>query len=80
VADYAGAPFELILIDPPYAFATNECEELLTALASGEATDDSSTIILERSTRSQAPQPQESWGITDQRHYGETAVFFIEPE
>ncbi|KAE8129100.1 MULTISPECIES: 16S rRNA (guanine(966)-N(2))-methyltransferase RsmD [Bifidobacterium] len=78
VADYAGAPFALILIDPPYAFATAECEELLAALALGEATDARSTIILERSTRSQDPKPPEGWAITDQRHYGETAVFVIE--
>ncbi|MCI1220072.1 MAG: RsmD family RNA methyltransferase [Bifidobacterium sp.] len=77
-ADYAGPPFALILIDPPYALETEQCETLLANLAAGEATSPASVIILERSTRSADPQPPQGWVVSDRRNYGETAVLTFE--
>ena len=75
----AVAPFDVIFIDPPYAFETNDCNQLLADLASRELTSSNTVIMLERSTRSEEPTAPENWEITDRRDYGETAVYYIEP-
>ena len=75
----AVAPFDVIFIDPPYAFETNDCNHLLADLASRELTSSNTVIMLERSTRSEEPTAPENWEITDRRDYGETAVYYIEP-
>ena len=75
------APFGVIFIDPPYAFETEACNQLLADLAgreSGELTGEGTVIVLERSTRSDEPTAPEGWDITDRRDYGETAVYYIE--
>ena len=71
-----------VVIDPPYAFETEACNQLLADLAgreSGELTGEGTVIVLERSTRSDEPTAPEGWDITDRRDYGETAVYYIEP-
>lgn len=72
-------PFDMVFIDPPYAFETNDCNQLLADLASRELTSSNTVIMLERSTRSEAPMAPANWEITDRRDYGETAVYYIEP-
>lgn len=72
-------PFDMVFIDPPYAFETNDCNQLLADLASRELTSSNTVIVLERSTRSEAPTAPANWEITDRRDYGETAVYYIEP-
>ncbi|MBT1169856.1 16S rRNA (guanine(966)-N(2))-methyltransferase RsmD [Bifidobacterium sp. SO4] len=79
VAGGFGEPFDVIFIDPPYAFETAACNQLLADLAAGTATNDRTVIMLERSVRSDAPAAPEGWEITESRNYGETAVFYIEP-
>lgn len=74
----AVAPFDVIFIDPPYAFETEACNQLLTDLAGRELTGDDTVIMLERSTRSAEPAAPEGWTISDHRDYGETAVYYIE--
>lgn len=72
-------PFDMVFIDPPYAFETNDCNQLLADLASRELTSSNTVIMLERSTRSEEPTAPENWEITDRRDYGETAIYYIEP-
>ncbi|PLS25057.1 n6-adenine-specific methylase [Bifidobacterium imperatoris] len=79
VADGFGEPFDVIFIDPPYAYETAACDQLLADLAVGSATHESTVIMLERSIRSDDPTAPEGWEITEHRNYGETAVFYIEP-
>lgn len=75
----AVAPFDVIFIDPPYAFETEACNQLLADLAARELTGDDTVIMLERSTRSAEPIAPEGWAISNRRDYGETAVYYIEP-
>ncbi|MBM6747519.1 16S rRNA (guanine(966)-N(2))-methyltransferase RsmD [Bifidobacterium ruminantium] len=75
----AVAPFDVIFIDPPYAFETEACNQLLADLAARELTGDDTVIMLERSTRSTEPIAPEGWAISNRRDYGETAVYYIEP-
>ena len=76
----AVSPFEGIFIDPPYAFETESCNRLLAGLADGGLTNERTVIVLERSTRSEEPSAPVGWTITDRRDYGETAVYYIEPD
>ncbi len=76
----AVSPFEVIFIDPPYAFETESCNQLLAGLADGGLTNERTVIVLERSTRSEEPSAPAEWTITDRRDYGETAVYYIEPD
>ena len=76
----AVSPFEVIFIDPPYAFETESCNRLLAGLADGGLTNERTVIVLERSTRSEEPSAPVGWTITDRRDYGETAVYYIEPD
>ncbi|KAA8815220.1 16S rRNA (guanine(966)-N(2))-methyltransferase RsmD [Bifidobacterium callitrichos] len=74
----AVAAYDVIFIDPPYAFETEACEKLLADLAASGMAGEGTVIVLERSARSDDPVPPEGWGVTDRRDYGETAVFYIE--
>lgn len=81
VNDYHGRAFELVFIDPPYAYETRDCQALLTAMVTrGVASYDADTlIVLERSARSDVPRVPDGWELFDQRQYGETIVLFIQP-
>lgn len=81
VADYSGEAFDLVFIDPPYAYETADCESLLASMiTSGVASVSADTlIVLERSARSVLPTMPEGWELFDTRNYGETAVLFIQP-
>ena len=70
--------FDVIFIDPPYAFATADCNRLLRDLVEHGLADDASVIVLERSARSDDPTPPDGWHVAQRRDYGETAVFYIE--
>lgn len=80
VADYSGEAFELVFIDPPYAYETVDCERLLASMVeNGVASAAVDTlIVLERSARSVMPEVPEGWELFDTRNYGETAVLFIQ--
>lgn len=81
VADYSGEAFDLVFIDPPYAYETADCESLLASMiASGVVSVSADTlIVLERSVRSVLPTMPEGWELFDTRNYGETSVLFIQP-
>lgn len=70
-----GEPFDLVLIDPPYAFATADCERLLRDLTARGLVARFGAIVLERSTRTAPPAAPEGWVMIDRRDYGETAVY-----
>ena len=72
--------FDVIFIDPPYEFATDDCNRLLADLVGGGLAGHGTVIVLERSTRSDDPTPPDGWAVTDRRDYGETAVYYIEAE
>ncbi|NEG96217.1 16S rRNA (guanine(966)-N(2))-methyltransferase RsmD [Bifidobacterium sp. SMB2] len=73
-----GESFDLIFIDPPYAFETDDCNMLMQTLVSDDIVDPRGVIMLERSARSDEPTAPEGWEITQSRKYGETAVFYFE--
>lgn len=68
-------PFDVVLIDPPYAFSTADCERLLCDLTARDLVAHDGMIVLERSVRTERPEAPAGWQITDARDYGETAVY-----
>ena len=81
LAGPAGAPADLVLIDPPYELSEEELTDILTPLARGEDPwlAPGAVVVVERSTRS--PEPTWPAGLerfTDKR-YGETTIWFAEP-
>ncbi|WEV41797.1 16S rRNA (guanine(966)-N(2))-methyltransferase RsmD [Bifidobacterium sp. ESL0682] len=77
---YDGPAFDVIFADPPYALTTEECNQLIADLAVSPAANEQTVILFERSTRSDALTMPEGWQVSDQRHYGETEVYYIDHE
>ncbi|WEV67170.1 16S rRNA (guanine(966)-N(2))-methyltransferase RsmD [Bifidobacterium sp. ESL0769] len=75
---YDGPAFDVIFADPPYALTTKECNQLIADLVASPAADEQTVIIFERSTRSEPLTVPENWQVSDQRHYGETEVYYID--
>ena len=65
LAGAAGAPVDLVLLDPPYELS----EEGLTA---------SAVVVVERSTRSPEPTWPEGMRRFADKRYGETTIWFAE--
>lgn len=82
VNDYSGAAFNLVFIDPPYAYETSECENLLNKMCErGVISVEADTlVVLERSVRSISPNMPDGLELFDTRDYGETAVLYIQPK
>lgn len=72
-------PFDLVLADPPWADVdSGEVATALAALAASGALAPHATLVLEHSSRSQAP---EMAGLAREatRRYGDTALTFYKP-
>ncbi|WP_167149694.1 16S rRNA (guanine(966)-N(2))-methyltransferase RsmD [Actinomyces sp. ZJ308] len=81
LAGGAGAPADLVLIDPPYDLSEEELTAMLNPLTRSEDPwlAASAVVVVERSTRS--PEPTWPAGLrrfADKR-YGETTIWFAEP-
>lgn len=75
----ASRPFDLVLLDPPYAFAEESLARLLAALTEGEWLEPDAVVVVERSARSPQPRWPGSLQRSDVRRYGETTVWLAGP-
>ena len=77
----AGAPVDLVLIDPPYDLTQEELTGILTPLARGEDPwlAPGAVVVVERSTRSAEPAWPAGLARFADKRYGETTVWFAEP-
>ena len=73
-----GEAFDVVFIDPPYAYETTDCEALLTALVEHGMVAADGEIVLERSGRSQPAAAPTGWVVSNSKKYGETTVFYID--
>lgn len=73
-----GAPFDLVLADPPYALAQDALTEVLRLLLAGQWLATHAAVVVERSVRT--PEPDWPPGLEpyDDRRYGETRIWFAE--
>jgi 16S rRNA (guanine966-N2)-methyltransferase len=71
------APWRLVLLDPPYDVGEPALAAVLEALVG--RLEDEAVVVVERSTRS--PEPAWPAGLTrfDERRYGETTLWLVEP-
>jgi 16S rRNA (guanine966-N2)-methyltransferase len=70
------APFDLVLLDPPYAVADGEVVTILTALAEGGRLAEDAVVVLERSARDgDFPWPA-GYEPTRTKTYGEARMNF----
>ena len=81
LAGPAGAPVDLVLLDPPYEMSEEELTAILTPLARGEDPwlAPHAVVAVERSTRSPEPTWPEGLGRFADKRYGETTIWFAEP-
>lgn len=71
------APWDLVLLDPPYDLDDTTLDEVLAALVPALAPG--AVVLVERSTRTPAPVWPAGLVGFDTRTYGETAVYLAEP-
>ena len=72
----AVAPWDLVLIDPPYDLPEDDLSGVLTGI--GQALTDHGVVVVERASRT----PEPAWPTTlvrlDRRAYGDTVMWFAE--
>ncbi|CAN5142034.1 16S rRNA (guanine(966)-N(2))-methyltransferase RsmD [soil metagenome] len=75
-ANPSGGPFDLVLMDPPYAIGVPAIETALAALVDAGALTEGARIVLERATRDPGPPPGVLVHDRD-RTYGETLLRYL---
>ena len=68
-------PYDLVLLDPPYAVATEEVGLLLTEIVRAGGLDPDGLVVVERSSRTPFTWPDGLSGLRD-RGYGETHLWY----
>jgi 16S rRNA (guanine(966)-N(2))-methyltransferase RsmD len=75
--DKNGAPFDLVLADPPYEVGGPELEAVLGALAEGWLAPEGWTIALTRRKGTSTPVIPVDWSLTRRLEYGDTLVLLF---
>ena len=73
-ADPADAPFDLVLLDPPYELDAPDVARTLQELASGWLSDQGFTVVLTRGFKSSTPVIPVHWAVARQLRYGDSLV------
>jgi 16S rRNA (guanine966-N2)-methyltransferase len=68
----AGAPFDLVLLDPPYALSEDQLARLLADLEASLA--GGATVVVERAASAPAPRWPASLRAVSERRYGSTRL------
>jgi 16S rRNA (guanine966-N2)-methyltransferase len=76
--DRPGAPYDLVICDPPYDLGPPELDEVLLALADGWLAD-GSTVVLTRGHKSSTGVIPLHWATARQLRYGDSLVFVFRP-
>ncbi|MER8187460.1 16S rRNA (guanine(966)-N(2))-methyltransferase RsmD [Kitasatospora sp. NPDC094015] len=72
----AGAPYDLVFLDPPYSVTDQEVCEMLITLRSGGWLDDEVLVTVERSTRGGEFGWPEGFEPLRSRRYGEGTLWY----
>ena len=70
------APYDLVLLDPPYELADADLAGVLAALADGGWLAASALLVVERSARGAAPAWSAGVSPFTERRYGDTCVHY----
>jgi 16S rRNA (guanine966-N2)-methyltransferase len=68
-------PYDLVLLDPPYALSTDEVGVLLTAVVQAAGLDPDGVVVVERSKRTPFAWPDALTPLRD-KAYGETHLWY----
>jgi 16S rRNA (guanine966-N2)-methyltransferase len=68
------APFDLVLIDPPYELVGEEVNGVLGALAGGALVAPGGTVVVERRKSGEPLTLPDGWRIEKERAYGDTLL------
>lgn len=74
------APFDVVLVDPPYPLAETDLTDVLSLLVTRAWLAPTAVVVVERSSRSPAPTWPEGLALLTSRAYGETALHLAEPD
>jgi 16S rRNA (guanine966-N2)-methyltransferase len=77
LAGPAGAPFDVILADPPYRLPDADLAVVLDRLAAGGWLAEHGVLVLERATRDGEPTLPTGLAMIRTRRYGDTATHWI---
>ncbi|MGZ8602712.1 MAG: RsmD family RNA methyltransferase [Actinomycetota bacterium] len=77
--DQIGAPYDLVLCDPPYDLGSPELDAVLRELADGWLRSDTWTVALTRGLKSSMPVIPLHWGIARRLRYGDSLVMLFRP-
>lgn len=69
-------PFDVVFLDPPYAYESADLARLIASLTTHGLVSDDGEIVIERSTRSQPVALPEGWKAGKPKRYGETSVTY----
>ncbi|ONK10938.1 16S rRNA (guanine(966)-N(2))-methyltransferase RsmD [Streptomyces sp. MP131-18] len=72
----AGAPYDLVFLDPPYAVGHSDLQEILLTLGSNGWLTDDSVVTVERSTRGGAFPWPAGFQELRSRRYGEGTLWY----
>jgi 16S rRNA (guanine966-N2)-methyltransferase len=78
VAGPAPGPFDLVLIDPPYAVDAAQLGAVLAALAAGGWVTGGALVVIERATRDGEPDWPPGFEPVRVKRYGDTALHWGE--
>jgi 16S rRNA (guanine(966)-N(2))-methyltransferase RsmD len=73
-AEVPEAPFDLVLLDPPYEVPNEKVDEVLRALAATGLVANGGTVVVERPKGSEPLTLPVGWGIEKERAYGDTLL------
>jgi len=73
------APFDLVLLDPPYDLAPGELATVLEALAAPGWVSHDATVVVEQAAGSPLPPVPRGWEPRWERAYGDTLVRILGP-
>jgi len=77
--DRPGAPYDVVICDPPYDLGHPELDDVLRELGRGWLRDDMWTVVLTRGHKSSTPVIPLHWAIARRLRYGDSLVFVFRP-
>lgn len=77
--DRPGAPYDLVICDPPYELGSPDLDSVLADLADGWLRDDASTVVLTRGQRSSTPVIPIHWSVARRLRSGDSLVIAFRP-
>lgn len=76
----SGAPFDLVVLDPPYETGPPELDEVLALLAAGLVGREGFTVVLTRGVRSSTPVIPLHWRAARELRYGDSLLTLYRPD